>query len=97
MGSGDHLTEDPFKLAFKIVSPYFPRVIYARQTTHLEVYCHPDELRKIARSLDDAIAREEATIKARILPSESHSIENTIYAEGYILTFRPPLRENDHL
>lgn len=72
-------------------------MIYARQTTHLEVYCHPDELRKIARSLDDTIAREEATIKAKILPSEGHSFENTIYAEGYILTFRPPIRENGAL
>ena len=72
-------------------------MIYARQTTHLEVYCHPDELRKIARSLDDTIKREQAALCAKLLPSEGHSFENTIYAEGFILTFRAPLRENDAL
>ena len=72
-------------------------MIYARQTTHLEVYCHPDELRKIARSLDDTIKREEASLQAKLMPSEGHSFENSIYAEGYILTFRPPIRENGAL
>ena len=72
-------------------------MIYARQTTHLEVYCHPDELRKIAQALDDAIAREEAALQAKLLPSEHHSFENTIYTEGFVIAFRPPKRENEAL
>ena len=97
IGYTDLSPEDPFKLAFKIVRRYSLRVIYARQTTHLEVYCHPDELRKIAQALDDAIQREEAALQAKILPSEHHSFENTIYTEGFVIAFHPPKRVNEHL
>jgi hypothetical protein len=69
-------------------------VIFTRQTTHLDVYVHPDELRKIADSLDEALKRQEAIIASKVLPNENQTFENTLHGDGVIITFRPPKRTN---